>query len=114
MTYLGSRTSPPAVLDHQSRNPYGEGLWSIEFTPAILAISSASVEVYHMSVRGPTGSSMDVYVNQTFYDTTVRGDINSWDANNALFLRGGESLIFYWNSSATPAPKVSIWLRTPQ
>lgn len=109
---LGSRTSPPAVTSNDNTNPYGNGFWAVTFDPATLGQGANDFEIYHMSLMGPTGSSVSVYVNQTFYDVTVRGDSNSWDANQALYMRGGQSLIFYWNSAGTPHPKVTVWLRS--
>lgn len=114
MTYLGSRASPPAVLDNNDINPYGNGLWVIQFTPEIFALGANAFEVYHMALLGPSGSEVDVYINRTFYDTTVRGDKNSWDANSPLYMIGGQTLNFFWNSAKTPAPKVTLWMQTPR
>ncbi len=110
--YLGSRLAK-GKIDNTGANPYGNGFWSVTFDPAILAMSTNLFEVYHMTVQGPAGSSLQVYVDTTFYDATSSGDLNSWDPNQVLIMRGGQSLYFYWNSSSTPQPVVTIWCQLP-
>lgn len=114
MADLGSRNSPAAVVDNQDRNPYGNGFWSVEFDPATFGVAANGFEIYHMTLSGPAGSSFQVFINHTFYSTSPRGDLNEWDPNQPLFMIGGQSLFFYWNSAATPAPKVTVWMRTPR
>lgn len=114
MTYLGSRASPPAVIDNTGLNPYGDGFWSVTYDTNVLGQGSNDFEIYHLALKGPSTAALQVYVNQTFYEATPRGDLNSWDANHPLYMIGGQELIFYWNTNATPAPKVTIWMRTPQ
>ena len=112
MTDLGSRGKTGSI-DNTGFNPYGLGLYSVEFTPKDFAVGANIFEVYHIAVKGPAGSTLEVWINQTFYSATPRGDINDWDPNIPLVLRGGQSLIFYWNSNAAPVPLVTVWMRTP-
>lgn len=114
MTDLGSRNSPPAIIDNGDRNPYGNGFWSIEFDPARFGFASNNFEVYHIALKGPAGSSFQVFTNTTFYSTSPRGDLNEWDPNQPLFMNAGQSLFFYWNSAAAPSPMVTVWCRTPK
>lgn len=111
--YIGSRTSPPAVISNDNVNPFGNGFWAVTFTPAIFAVAAGDFEIYHMTLRGPSNSQFQVYINSTFYSTSVRGDLNEWDPNQPLYMLGGQNLIFYWNSVGTPNPKVQVWCRTP-
>ena len=111
MANLGFRQAT-GVLSTTGANPYGNGLWTVTFDPKVLAVPTGSFEVYHMALKGPVGSQVQVYVDQTFYDITNHGDINSWDPVNTLHLiGGGQTIYLYWNSSVAPAPTVTIWLR---
>jgi hypothetical protein len=111
VTFLGSRVAT-GRLDSTNINPYGNGLWRVVFDQRVLAIATNAIEVYHISLTGPAGSTLQMFIDRTFYDTTPRGDLNSYDPTNPLILRGGQELNFFWNSSATPVPSVTIWIRT--
>lgn len=111
MADLGYRRAVGA-LGNNGMSPYGDGMWTVTFDPKIIAVPTGGFEVYHLALKGPLGSQVQVYVDQTFYDITNHGDINSWDPNNTLHLIGGGSTIYlYWNTAAVPAPEVTIWLR---
>lgn len=112
VSYLGYRRATGA-LGTNAGAPYGAGKWVVTFDPAVFAISTGDFEVYHIALTGPTGSAFQVFVDQTFYDVASNGDINSWDPNQTLHMSGGQTLYFYWNSSATPPPVVTLWLRQP-
>jgi hypothetical protein len=99
-------------ISNDDTNPYGNGFYCARFTPQILAFGYNEFEVYHISLRGPSGSTLDLYVNTTFYDTTPRGDINSWDGNNPIHMFGGQTLNFYWSAGGTTPPQVTVWCRT--
>lgn len=113
--YLGSRdaTGTLASAVAVNPNPFGAGNWTATFDPKLLAFSANLTECYHIALKGPAGSQMQMYIDQTFYDTTSRGDINSWDPQHTLLLRGGQSLVFHWNSGAAPAPFITTWWRIP-
>lgn len=114
-SYLGSRdaTGALSMATSVNLNPFGTGLWTAVFDPKLLAFSAGLVECYHIALKGPSGSSLQLYIDNTFYDTTPRGDINSYDPQHPLILRGGNSLVFHWNTSTTPAPFVTTWWREP-
>jgi hypothetical protein len=112
MTYLGERRSPPGVVSNDNTNPFGNGFWKVEFTPAIFAVAANTFEIYHIYLEGPTGSTFRVFINTRPYSTASRGDNNEWDPNNPLTMRGGQSLIFYWNSAGNPLPLVVVSMRT--
>jgi hypothetical protein len=112
VTELGFRQATGA-LSNDNTNPFGNGLYAVAFTPQIFAFSANEFEVYHISLTGPAGSQLRVYVNSTFYDTTVRGDLNSWDPSNPLHMYGGQTLFFYWNAGTGSVPFVTVWCRTP-
>lgn len=105
--YLGSRTRT-GTLDPS--NPVLAGGWTVRFDPAVIKIQDA--EVYHIAIQGPGTSQFQVWVDTTFYDNVVRGDINSWDPSQPMAITRGQTLYFYWNSTANPRPIVTIFLRT--
>lgn len=117
MSDLGFRQAS-GTIDNSGLNPYGNGFFSATFTPQIFATAANVFEIYHISLKGPVGSTLEVWVNSAFWETTPRGDINSYDPKNALRMMGGQSLIFYWNSagaivSGINAPLVTVWMREP-
>lgn len=91
-------------------NPLGAGFWTVTFDPAYLSVR-VQADVYHTAISGPSGSSFQVFLDNTFYDYVARGDINSWDPSQPMHIRPGQHLYFYWNTAALPAPTVSIFLR---
>lgn len=116
MPTLGFRSATVAI-DNSGLNPYGNGLWVGQIPPKTWAVGADKFEVYHMSLRGPAGSTLEVWIDSDFYDTTPRGDLNSWDPKQPLTMTGGQTLYFFWNSNAAPAnsaaPVVTVWIRTP-
>lgn len=107
--YLGSRSKRGALM---AANPFFTGGWAVTFSPADLAVKEG-FEIYHIAVRGPQASQMQFYVDETFYDITVRGDINSWDPAQAMYVRPGQTLYFYWNTNTGSAPTVTLFPRQP-
>lgn len=110
--YLGYRSAMGRKLVG-GINPYGDGMYSCVFDPAVLALSANLVEVYHIALKGPKGSQFQIYLDTTFYDASPRGDLNSWDPQNPLIMRGGQTLYFHFSSAGVPQPLVTIWLRLP-
>lgn len=106
-TYLGQRSATGVT---NLTNPLGSGFWTVAFTPQVFAIS-VPFEVYHAAVSGPANSNFQVWIDSTFYDYAVRGDINSWDPAQPMVLQPGSTLFYYWNTSATPMPKVAVFCR---
>lgn len=102
------------TLDNSGFNPYGNGFWAVTFDPEILAMGTNDFEVYHIAVKGPSGSSLQMYHNRTFYDATSAGDLNSWDPQHPLEANGGDTIYLYWNTGTAPAPQVTIFLQQPE
>lgn len=115
--YLGSRRAVVKLSTTADANPYGIGLWMATLDAATFGQGSNNFVIYHQALQGPVGSALLVYTGATFYDTTPRGDINSWDANSPLYMVAGLDLYYYWNSSKAPSftaqPIVTVWMRQP-
>jgi hypothetical protein len=107
---LGSRAASGAA-DTTGQNT---GNWTIQFTPKILAITVTEFEVYKMVVTGSAPSAtFNVYVDNQQWDTAVYGTNNSWDPQQPLIVRYGQTINFYYSSASSDGnqPKATIWLR---
>lgn len=108
-SYLGQRVGY-GVAD--PNNLFGAGNWTVTFTQSDLA--QVHAQVHHIAIAGPPASSMQMYLDTTFYDYVLRGDINSFDPSQPMPVIPGQTLYFYWNTSNTPIPKVTIFLQQTQ
>lgn len=79
------------------------GVWEIDF-----ASSNRDRVLVWISLRGPTLSTVDVYLDTTFLDTTVRGDFNRADYFSGIPIAKGRILRLIWNVGTGSAPKASI------
>lgn len=111
MTSLGFRSKRGTLL---ASNPYLAGGWAVQFTPQDTRIQEA-FEIFHIAVQGPAAPScsLQLWLDTTFYSTTVRGDINDYDPNQPIYVRSGQTVNFYWNTTVNPAPMVTIFCRQP-
>lgn len=114
-SFLGSRelAGSLSTVNALFPNPYGVGNYSALFTPQVLAFSANLVQCYHIALTGPAGSELRVYIDNSFYEVTERGDLNSYDPSNPLLLRGGQTLAFHWNTGTGTAPFVTTWWKMP-
>lgn len=103
--YLGNTFKVGAVTQ---TIPYA-GNWAVVFNPADIPINNPTYECYRIVIKGgPPGSSFDVMVNNSLYDSVFPGDTNSWDPNNSMKLANGDTIGFYWNTGSSTAP--TVWL----
>lgn len=107
---LGARGPVTGAADFSGHNP---GNWTAAFTPAILSVTTTQFEVYKMIVKGAANSTFDVFVDFWQWDTAVYGTKNSWDPQQPLIMRPGQTLYFCYSDPVTDGspPVVSIWLR---
>lgn len=91
-------------------NPVVAGGWTVAFTPDIVQIR-VPYEVYHAAVRGPSGSALEVWIDDMFYSAAARGDRNEWDPAQPMVVAPGKTVYFHYNTSAGNPPKVSIFCR---
>lgn len=108
--YLGFRSKTGEI---SQANPFFAGGWAVEFTPEDLAIQDRTFEIFHIAVQGPDQAScnLQMYLDTIFYSATVRGDVNDYDPNQPIPVRSGQSINFYWDTAANPAPVVSVFLQ---
>lgn len=64
-----------------------------------------------ITITGPVGSTLNVYVDNTFVDTTPRGDINSAEYINPIILQRGQQLRLVWSvGTGTPTPQATLYV----
>jgi hypothetical protein len=91
-------------------NPVKAGAWTVTFSPQVIDISVA-FEIYHIAVKGPAGSTFQIFLDTVFYDAVSHGDLNSWDPAQPMLFTPGRSMYFYYDVSVAPAPLVTIYCR---
>jgi len=124
---LGPRGPMLGVADSLATgniNPYLPGTgWDVLFAPADLSIPpDGEIEVYHIALDGPVGSS-GVWMRDGKQFGYFLGWTNEWDPQQPMILRGGQTVQFCWNTTATAGPYnrttniqpvVTLWLRRAQ
>lgn len=107
---LGSRGPVTGAADQTGLNP---GNWTVAFTTDIISCTVPQFEVYKIVVKGAANTTFNVYVENKLWDTAVYGALNSWDPQQPLTMRPGQSLYFMYSdpvSDDTP-PVATIWMR---
>jgi hypothetical protein len=107
---LGSRTATGAA-DTTGRNT---GNWTVTFDPNLLNVQVTEFEVYKIVVTGAaTSATFNVYLDGQLWDTSVYATNNSWDPVQAMPVRAGQAIYFFYSSAATDGdmPSITIWLR---
>ena len=64
--------------------------------------------VRRIAITGPSGSSCNVYVDNTLVDATPRGDINSWESAVGIYLPAGSQLRLVWNVGTGAIPNATL------
>lgn len=117
---IGHRTAYGAI-DSQNVNPYlpGSG-WVVTFDSGILASNLAELEVYHIAINGPIGSSASVLIDGFQWDYVAQAWLNGWDPSQPILLQQANSLAIAWNvafaagpynQTTNIQPVATLWLR---
>lgn len=117
---IGHRTAL-GVADSTGVNPYLPGTgWDVIFGPDVIASSLTELEVYHIAIDGPVGSSVAVLVDNAPWDFVSQGWSNGWDPSQPMLLGQGSTVALCWNVAATAPPYnkttniqavATLWLR---
>lgn len=83
------------------------GVWEIDFP-----LSNNDREVVAITIKGPTNSSCDIYMDTTFIDTTARGDFNRAEYLTGLPMARGRILRLIWSTGAGTAPVATLFCRS--
>jgi hypothetical protein len=90
------------------------GNWTVTFDSAAINVNVPQAEVYKIVVTGAAqGSTFNVAINTALWDLAVYAVQNSWDPQQPLIIRPGDTLYFYYSSHASDGhqPSITIWLR---
>jgi hypothetical protein len=79
------------------------GVWEIDF-----GNYRTDRVIQWISLVGPVSSTVNVYINTIFVDTTARGDFNRADYYKGIPLARGQQLRLVWNIGTGSAPQASI------
>jgi len=80
------------------------GVWEIDFPPV-----NQARELQWITLTGPSGSTVKVFLNTIFLDTTPRGDFNRADYYKGIPIAAGQQLRIVWSvGTGTPIPVASI------
>lgn len=112
------------VKDTASINPYlPNSGWVVQFTPDVIRSNLTEIEVYHIALDGPVGSSAAVLLESAPWDYVNQGWSNGWDPSQPLLLWQGATLAICWNVAFTSPPynrttniqpQATLWLRYEQ
>lgn len=105
MSFLGTRIKQGAVGN--PTNIYGATNFTVAMTPADFQIRNKFL-IKGMVIRGPSGSELQVFVDNVFRSATPRGDLNSWDPAQPLPMFPSQTLYFYWNVAVGTIPTVTL------
>lgn len=122
---LGTRGPLLGVADstfYAQVNPYLPGTgWDVIFKPDDLDLpTDGEIEVYHIAIDGPIGSSLIVLRDGKEWDYASQGWANGWDPQQPLILFSGHFLQLCWNFGFTNPPynrttniqpRATLWLR---
>lgn len=121
---LGSRGPILGVSDStQQVNPYllGTG-WDVIFDANAYFSNETNVEVYHIALDGPIGSSVTILRDGHTWDFVAQGWANGWDPSQPLQIPQQNVIQFCWNFAFTNPPynktsnvqpTVTLWFRKP-
>ena len=119
---LGPRTQLGVSDASLQINPYLRGTgWDVVFDPTVWATNLTGLEVYHISLDGPVGSSVKVTRNNQPWDFVLQGWANGWDPSEPMPFGQTDTVAFLWNTAFAAAPysypanvqpTVTCWIRT--
>lgn len=102
-------------------NPYLPNTgWVVLFGPDVIGSALTELEVYHISLDGPVGSSVAVLIDGFPWDFVNQGWSNGWDPSQPMLLGQTMTVAFCWNVARTAPPYnrttniqpvVTLWLR---
>ena len=123
MTYqdVGPRGPVVGVSDANYQvNPFllGTG-WDVVFDASQYFSNLTGLEIYHVALDGPIGSSLVVLRDGKTWDYVAQGWKNGWDPSQPLPIPQQNLVQFCWNfaytsppySAANVQPTVTLWLR---
>lgn len=90
-------------VDTETGQINANGDWEIDFPTY-----NTNRQLQWIALSGPPGSSVSVFLNTIFIDTTPRGDLNRADYYSGIPIAHGQQLRLVWNVGTGSAPTASI------
>ena len=90
-------------IDTETAQLNSAGLWEVDFGPY-----QAPRVLEWISLVGPASSTVNLYVDSIFLDTTARGDFNRADYPNGIPIAGGRQIRLVWSIGTGLTPVASI------
>jgi len=105
-------------------NPYllGTG-WDVQFPADQSRPRGTEVEIWHIALDGPIGSSAVWFRNNRKLGYINQGWANEWDPSQPVLLGQTDEITFCWNvafaagpynKTSNILPEITLWLRQPQ
>ena len=82
--------------------------WEIDYTPT----GGDAVSVNRITITGPVGSTLNLYIDNTLIDATLRGDLNSNELLVPHILRAGQQLRLVWSLGVGNPATATIFTST--
>jgi hypothetical protein len=99
-----------AVKDTTGNNT---GNWTAQIPSTPLVGFLTMFEMYKVTIDGPVGFGLSVYVDNKKWSHTSQGWQNEWDPSQPLLMNAGQTLYFYFAAPIAnlPVPTVTAWFR---
>ena len=120
---IGHRTALGAI-DSTGINPYLPGTgWTVTLGPEVIASNLTELEIYHVALDGPIGSSATWLVDGAPWDYVNQAWANGWDPSQPVLLQQSSYVQFCWNQAFVAGPYnkttniqpvITLWLRHEQ
>jgi hypothetical protein len=106
-------TLPLLAVPDQGLTPYQiAGNWTVTADQQSINSHVAQAEIHQINIQsGPVSSSVKIYINNRLWNTVAQGWWNTYDPVNPMYIRPGDQVFMYWNSSNNPMPTVTFWMR---
>ena len=84
------------------------GLWEIDWQ----VTTTVAVVLTKITITGPIGSTLNVYIDTTLIDATLRGDLNSNELIQPHVLFQGQMLRLIWSLGTGSAATATLMMQT--
>lgn len=106
MAQLGKLTQQGKI---NPNNPVFPGGWTVTFERS--DTPRQQYEVWHSAIQGPPASTFQVYLDDTFFDNVVRGDINAYDPAQPMLVGPDTNIYFHWSTATGDPPIGTLFFR---
>jgi len=105
---------PISITAAADTTGYNTGNWTGTLSTSSMSLSYLTrFECYKMTIDGPIGFELSVYIDDKKWSHTAQGWANEWDPAHAMPLQAGMTIYLFWTAPTTtsPAPTATLWFR---